>query len=340
MKKTIYDVAKDMNLSPGTISKILNYKGNVSQKTRNVVLNYVKKIGFVPDSSARILKAKRSSTLGIVFSDIAHFGLEHPFFSSVLQNFKNYVEKLGYEIVFIVDSIGNQELSYYKWCRVKKVDGVLIVTGNINRPNIIELVNSDIPSVSTDIYMDNLYSVISDDYMGVKLALDYAFDLGHKLIGCISGPLTTRAYYERLDALENILKDDYQIDFSREYFAEAKSYGYTGGYNATKEMLKKAKKVPEFIFAFSDELAFGVIRSLEEAGYRVPEDVSVMGFDDVYFAKRFTPALTTIRQDKEQIGERAAKKLLDIIDGKEKPVVQVERIPVSLVIRDSVKAKK
>lgn len=339
MKKTIYDVAKDMCLSPGTISKILHNKGNVSQKTRDRVLNYVKEIGFVADSSARILKSKHSSTLGIVFSDIAHFGLEHPFFSSILQYFKNYVEKLGYEIVFIVDMIGDQELSYYKWCRVKKVDGVLIVTGNINRPNIIELVNSDIPAVSTDINMDNLYSVMSDDYMGVKLGLDYAFETGHKLIGCVSGPLLSRAYYQRLIALETVLKDDYQIDFSREYFAEAESYGYTGGYNAIKELLKKARNVPEFIFAFSDELAFGVIRGLEEAGYRVPEDVSVIGFDDVYFAKHFTPSLSTIRQDKERIGETAAKKLLAIIDGLEKPDVQVERIPVSLVIRDSTKQK-
>ena len=335
MKKNIYDVAKDMKLSPGTISKILNNKGNVSQKTRERVLKYVKEIGFAPDSSARILKSKRSSTLGIVFSDIAEFGLEHPFFSAVLQNFKNYVEKLGYEIVFIVNRIGTHELSYLKWCLVKKVDGVLIVSGNINKPNIIELVNSRIPTISTDIKMDNLFSVYSDDLMGVKLGLDYAYQIGLRRFACISGPLTSRAYTERFLAYQSGLKD-YNMEFNDDYFAESPTYGYTGGYNATKKLLEKAKVPPDFIFALSDELAFGVIRCLEDHGLKVPEDVSVIGYDDVYFAKRYTPALTTIRQYKENIGETAAKRLLEIIDGK-KPKKQVELIPVSLVVRDSTK---
>ncbi len=337
MRKNIYDVARDMNLSPGTISKILHNKGNVSAKTRERVLNYVKEIGFVADSSARILKAKRSSTLGIVFSDIAHFGLEHPFFSSVLQHFKNYVERFGYEIVFIVNRIGDQELSYLKWCKVKKVDGVLIVTGNINKPNIIELVNSDIPAVSTDIVMEHLYTVMSDDYMGVKLGVNYGIKLGFKRFGCITGPLTSRAYYERLAAFQDALEKN-GISFDENLFSEADSYGFTGGYNATKNLLAKSKEIPEFIFAFSDELAFGVIRQLEESGYRVPEDISVIGFDDLYFAKRFTPALTTIQQNKEMIGEIAAKRLLELIDSQEKEELKVERIPVSLVVRDSTKS--
>lgn len=334
MKKTIYDVAKDMNLSPGTISKILHDKGNVSPKTRKRVLDYVNKIGFVPDYSARILKSKRSSTLGIVFSDIAHFGLEHPFFSSVLQHFKNYVEKKGYDIVFIVNRVGNQELSYLKWCKVKKVDGVLIVTGNINKKNIIELVESDIPAVSVDIIMRDLLTVISDDYMGIKLGLEYAISSGLKHYGCISGPLTSRAYYERYLAFLDILKSK-EIKFNDKLFSEAESYGTTGGYNATKKMLDQSKEVPDFIFAFSDELAFGTIRCLEDHGYKVPDDVSVLGFDDVYFAKMFTPALSTIRQNKQKIGEIAAERLLDLIDDKKNNKNPIECVPVELILRDS-----
>lgn len=336
MKKTIYDVAKDMNLSPGTISKILHNKGNVSQKTRERVLAYVKEIGFVADSSARILKAKRSSTLGIVFSDIAEFGLEHPFFSSVLQHFKNYVEKNGYEIVFIVNRIGQQELSYLRWCKVKKVDGVLIVTGNINKPNIIELVNSDIPSVSVDITMENLTTVISDDTMGIKLGLDYAIKSGLKRFGCVSGPYTSRAYNERFMVFKKTVEENNLI-FNEEYCSEAESYGFTGGYKATEEIIKNNEIMPDFLFAFSDELAFGVIRCLEDNGYKVPEDISVIGFDDVYFAKLFSPKLTTIRQNKKEIGEVAAQTLLDIIENQKAPISPVKCIPVELVVRDSTK---
>lgn len=334
MKKNIYDVAKAMDLSPGTISKILHNKGTVSQKTRERVLNYVKEIGFVADSSARILKAKRSSTLGIVFSDIAEFGLEHPFFSSVLQHFKNYIEKNGYEIVFIVNRIGNHELSYLRWCRVKKVDGVLIVTGNINKPNIIELVNSDIPAVSVDIIMDNLTTIISDDESGIKLGVEYAIKSGLKRLGCVSGPMTSRAYYERHIYFQKAL-EEHGIQYQHNYYAEAESYGYSGGFNATKKIIENNKTIPDFIFAFSDELAFGVIRCLEEHGYKVPEDVSVIGFDDVYFAKLFSPSLTTIRQYKQKIGEAAAKTLLNMIDNSDTHTHHVEYIPVELVIRDS-----
>ena len=334
MKRTIYDVAKEMNLSPGTISKILHGNGNVSQATRERVLKYVKEIGFVADSSARILKAKKSFVLGIVFSDIAHFGLEHPFFSSVLQHFKNYVERFGYEIVFIVNRIGEQELSYLKWCKVKKVDGVLIVTGNINKPNIIELVNSDIPAVSVDMVMDNLVTVISDDGMRIELGVDYAIKKGLKRLAAVSGPLTSRAYYERMEAFKWAL-GKHGMSFHENYFSEAESYGFNGGYNATKKILENSEAAPDFVFAFSDELAIGVIKCLENNGLRVPIDVSVIGFDDIYFAKHLTPALSTIYQDKQAIGEAAAKKLLDIIEGKKENIVKVEKIPVSLIIRES-----
>jgi LacI family transcriptional regulator len=334
MKKTIYDVAKEMNLSPGTISKILHNKGNFSQSTRERVLSYVKETGFVADSSARILKAKQSFTIGIVFSDIAHFGLEHPFFSSVLQHFKNYVERFGYEIVFIVNRIGDQELSYLRWSKVKKVDGVLIVTGNINKPNIIELVNSDIPAVSIDILMENLITVISDDELGIQLGVDYAVKSGLRRLSCVSGPLTSRAYFERLSAFQKALAK-HGLIFTEKYFSESESYGFTGGYNATLKLLEKNEDIPDFIFAFSDELAFGVIRALEESGYNVPKDVSVIGYDDIYLSKHFTPSLSTIYQDKKQIGEVAAKKLLELIEGKSLSEVESERIPVTLIVRKS-----
>ncbi len=327
-----------MNLAPGTISKILHNNGNVSKKTRERVLEYVKEVGYVADSSARILKSKKSWTIGIVFSDIALFGLEHPFFSSVIQNFKNHVEKNGYEIIFIGSKLGSTETTYLEWCRSKKVDGVLIVTGNINSELIIELVNSDIPSVSTDLIMPNLNSVTSDDFKGIQLAVEYSLNLGLKRMACITGPLTSRAYFERLSAFQKLLADN-QMEFDSRYVQEAEAYGFTSGYNAAKTLLDRVVTLPpEMIIVFSDEIAFGVIRALQDFGYAVPEQISVIGYDDVNFAKHFTPALTTIRQDKQLIGETAAKRLLKIIESGEKADPRVIRIPVSLVVRDSTKS--
>ncbi|MDD3122739.1 MAG: LacI family DNA-binding transcriptional regulator [Candidatus Izemoplasmatales bacterium] len=334
MKTTIYDVAKAMNLSPGTISKILHNNGNVSVDTRTRVLEYIKEVGYVADTNARILKSKHSWTIGVIFADISLIGLEHPFFASIIQHFKNYVEKQGYELVFIVTKLGENELTYLEWCKNKKVDGVLIVSGNPNNQNIIELVESDIPSVSTDIIRPRLNSVLSDDYCGVSLCIQYAISLEMDKIACITGPLTTRAFSERLDAYDKILKEKGLFD-KYTAFQEAESFGFTSGFNATMKLLESVSEIPQMILSFSDDLAFGVIRAIEAKGFRVPEDISVIGFDDIQFAKHFTPSLTTIRQNKILIAETAAKLLLENIQGKSEKRDIVIKTPVDLVIRNS-----
>lgn len=334
MKTTIYDVAKAMNLSPGTISKILHNNGNVSIETRKRVLEYIKEVGYVADTSARILKSKHSWTIGVIFADISLIGLEHPFFASIIQHFKNYIEKEGYEIVFIVNKLGENELTYLEWAKNKKVDGVLIVSGNINNKNIIELVESGIPCVSTDIIMHNLNSVMSDDFMGIRLGIEYALEHQMSKVACIVGPLTSRAFAERLTAYDTLMKT-HQLPLFEHFFEEAESFGYTSGYNATKRMFSKIDVVPDVILSFSDDLAFGVVRALQDMGYRVPEDIGVIGFDDIQFAKHFSPALSTIRQNKIEIAQSAAKMLLDMIQGKLEERNVVKRIPVELVIRES-----
>lgn len=336
MKKTIYDVAKAMNLSPSTISKILHNNSNASQTTKERVLQYVQEIGYVADTNARILKSKRSWTIGVIFSDISLIGLEHPFFASIIQHFKNYVERQGYEIVFIVSKLGNNELTYLQWCKNKKVDGVLIVTGNINNEMIIELVNSNIPCVSTDIIMPHLNSVLSNDFEGIELCINFAIQKGLTKIACITGPLTSRAFSERLRAYDQIMNER-KIPLRPHYYQEAESYGFNGGYQATMKLIEQVEEIPEIILSFSDDLAFGVIRALEEKGYRVPEDISVIGFDDITFAKHFTPSLSTIRQDRVCIAETAAKLLLQKMQQDEDQDEVVHMIPVELVLRGSTK---
>ncbi|MDD3478051.1 MAG: LacI family DNA-binding transcriptional regulator, partial [Candidatus Izemoplasmatales bacterium] len=244
MRQTIYDVAKAMNLSPGTISKIIHQNGNVSNATRERVLTYIRDTGYVADTNARILKSKHSWTIGVVFADISLIGLEHPFFASIIQHFKNYVEKEGYEIVFIVNKLGQNELTYLQWCRNKKVDGVLIVSGDFNRVNIRELVDSDIPSISTDIAMPNLNSVFSDDEQGIRLGIDHARSLGFTKIACVTGPLTSRAFWTRLGAFESLMAK-MEMPLMHPHFEEAESFGFNGGYQAATRLLDKSSELPE-----------------------------------------------------------------------------------------------
>ena len=334
MKTTIYDVAKAMDLSPGTISKILNNNGAIGAETRERVLKYVKEIGYVAASSARILKSKFSYSIGVIFSDISLVGLEHPFFGSIIQNFKTYVEREGYEIVFITSKIGDHEMSYLDWCRNKKVNGVFIVSGNINNAYIRELVASDLPCVSSDIIIPGMHSVISDDAMGVRLAFEHLLSLGIDRIGLLAGPQTSRAFMERFDAYEGLLAE-HGLPLRPEWIRESHGFGYTSSLTASDDWLATLADLPRAILAQSDDIAFGLIHALRKRGLRVPEDVAVVGYDDISFARLFTPPLTTIRQDRRAIGETSAAMLIDFMTQGNGKGTTVNRIPVELVVRDS-----
>ena len=337
-KRTIYNIAKELNLAPGTISKVINQTGNVSTKTRERVLAYIKEVGYVPNNSARMLKSKRTYTVGIVFTEESDVGLEHSFFSSILQHFKSYVELQGYELSFIVKKLGQHELSYLEWCMNKRVDGVYIVVGNYNDKGLYELIDSPIPAVSTDMLVPGLHTVVSDNDLGIKLIFDYIQnDLKAKKLAFISGPRTSKAFNERVDAFQNYVQR-YQMENVAD-IVYAESFGFTSGYNAVQQLLDKSSERPECILVASDDIALGVLKGLKELNINVPEDISVIGFDDIAFAKHFTPALTTIRQDRKALGETAAKLLLELIENPHEDIEEVVKLPVELIVRDSTKKK-
>jgi len=339
-KRTIYNIATELNLAPGTISKVLNQNGNVSDQTRARVMNYIKEVGYVPASSARMLKSKRTYTVGIVFTEESDVGLEHSFFSSILQHFKTFVEKQGYELSFIVKKLGQHELSYYEWCRNKRVDGVYIVVGNYNDQGLYELINSDIPCVSTDMIVPGLHTVVSDNDQGIKITLDFIKEhLKKEKIAFISGPVQSKAFHERLIAFKREMErlelpcEDTQIAF-------AESFGFTSGYNAVSDLMKQMHEKPEVIVVSSDDIALGVLKGLRDLDLRVPEDVQVIGFDNIAFAKHFTPSLTTVAQDRKMLGEMAAKILIKLMDGTEEHISEITKLPVELIIRDSTKVNR
>lgn len=334
-KKTIYDVAKELNLAPSTISKALN-NGNISSETRAKVLDYVKKTGYVTATSARILKAKYSWTIGVVFSEELNIGLEHPFFASVFQNFKNYVEKKGYELSFIVQQLGQNKMSYLDWCRNKKVDGVIIVVGDANDKGIIELINSEIKCVSTDIVNEKIHSIRSDNRQGIELSVNYLLETGHKRIGMVAGPQTASAFTERLVAFREIMKEK-KLVLPEDLLIVSEGFGYTSGFNAARNLISRLQEKPDALIVGSDDISFGVIRGIESMGYKVPDDISVIGFDDISTSRLFTPALTTIRQNKKQIGETAGRILIDLIHQKGDKYPKENKIPVDLIVRESVK---
>jgi DNA-binding LacI/PurR family transcriptional regulator len=337
VKKTIIDVAKELNLAPSTISKIVNNKGRISEATRERVLKYVESSGYVAMSSARKLSSKKSFSIGVIYSDISLVGFEHPFFSRILQSFKTHVESQGYEIVMIVSKLGRNELTYLEWCQNKKVDGVLIVMGNINNPNIIEVVNSNYPVVSTDIEMKNLHTVICDDRKGVHLMVDYAKKHELKNVAIVTGPLTSRSFNIRVLEFRSYMNQQ-NMSYDESDIFITKGFSSDDGAAIALEILSRPKR-PEIIFVLSDVIAFGLIRALEASGVKVPEDVEVIGYDDIDFTKHFVPSLSTIKQDTQLMGKTAAKILLDYINQEKNNHEEVTLIPVELIERETTRKK-
>lgn len=326
-----------MNLAPGTISKVLNQTGNVSDQTRARVLAYIKEVGYVPASSARMLKSKRTYTVGVVFTEESDIGLEHSFFSSILQHFKTYLEKEGYELSFIVKKLGKHEMSYYEWCMNKRVDGVYIVVGNYSDQGLYELVNSGIPCVSTDMILPGLHTVISDNDQGIKVTLDYVKNITKKSkVAMVSGPLNSKAFAERLIAFKKYA-EQLKLITNESSIVYAESFGFTSGYNAVLKLMKQMTEKPEVILVASDDIALGVLKGLRDLEIKVPEDIQVIGFDDIAFAKHFTPSLTTVAQDRKQLGETAAKLLIALMENPEAEIDEVVKLPVTLIARDSTK---
>jgi DNA-binding LacI/PurR family transcriptional regulator len=332
-KITIFDLAKDVNLSPGMVSKILNGKANVPDSTQERVILRAKELGYVANQSARNLKAKKSWTIGVVFSDIAYIGLEHPFFGSIIQAFKNYIELKGYELVFIPKKLGDQEQTYLQWARNKNVDGILVLTGDVNNPDMYAMTHSEIPCVSTDVWLEGMSTVISHDEAGIQLAYDHLKSIGCQRIFAFSGNTLSRAYEERTQAYQAVSKEDTLPPFAY-YMAE--QYGYDNYVKSAQHWIKEWRVKPDGVIAFSDEMAMALIHVLHTSGLRVPEDIAVTGYDDIQFAKLFSPSLTTLRQNKKAIAVRAAEKLLSMIDGLDLPK-NIEKIPVELIIRGSTK---
>lgn len=337
---TIYDIAKMAGTSAATVSKVLNNYKDVSPITREKVLAIAKEMGYIPNLTARSLKTNRSYLVGVVFSEDMGIGLEHQFFSVVLEHFRQHIGKYGYDTVFINNTLGTNKIGYLDHCKYRNVDGVFIITTHPGDVDVNKLVDSKIKCVTTDIVLENTPSIISENLEGAKMAIQHFYDNGHKRIGHIGGQKHSIAGMERYEGYKMGL-EELGLELNEAYYIESPGFHYEVTYDKALEYLKRFTKatIPTAIFAASDVMAIATIRALENNGYNVPEDVSVIGFDDIALAEYSRPALTTIRQKKDLIGITVADTLVKSIEGGELST-GIIRLPVELIVRDTVKNLK
>ncbi|MBU9712887.1 LacI family DNA-binding transcriptional regulator [Evansella tamaricis] len=327
---TIYDIAKKTGFSITTVSKVLNNYSDVGAKTRKKILDAVNEMDYYPSSSARSLTTKKSWSIGVVY--VEQLGMEHPFFNAVIESFKNSMEKSGYDLLFASNKIGNDMKTYLDHFQYRGVDGVVIVCSALKDSHVERLIRSTIPSVVIDFDSRETCVVYSDNEYGCELAVNHLYSLGHRKIAHISGDQELFPGVTRLEGFIRAMQK-HKLSISDGFIADGGYFSYEGGRAAMRKLLLQDEK-PTAVFVAGDLMALGAIAEIRDHGLNVPDDISVIGFDDIKMIQYTEPALTTIRQETSILGKTAANLLLDQINDKEKQSLAV-KIPVKLIERKS-----
>lgn len=330
---TIYDIAKRTGYSPTTVSKVFNGYSDVRAQTRKEILEAAEVMGYLPNSHARTLTTKRSWTIGVLFMESSGVGIRHPFFGAVMESFKRQMESRGYDLMFISRDIGGKPSSYLEHCRFRGVDAVAVILSHDKDPQVQELLKSRLPCViiDSDFSGGNTRTVYSDNEEGARQAVHYLHELGHTCIGHIAGGMNTFAGRGRQLGYESALRT-LGLELRPEYIAEGGHYSIESGREAMLRLLQLPEP-PTAVFAAGDHLALGAMTALQEQGIRIPEQMSLIGFDDIELSSYLSPRLTTVRQHADRIGMEAAVQLLALIDGESAP--QTTALPVELIVRES-----
>ena len=308
---TLKDIARQCGVSKATVSKALNGYGDIGKETAEMVRSVAAEMNYLPNPAARQLKTNSSHNIGVLFEDPTMSGLAHEYFSVILNSAKDVVEEMGYDITFISPRIGGS--SFVDHCRYRKCDGVLVASADFTRPEVRDLIESEIPTVTIDFTFDNHSSVLSDNVEGNYRLTKYLLDRGHRKIAFIHGEQTS-VTKKRLVGFYRAL-GEYGVEVPEDYIQEAR-YHDAKACSAAASRLLRLEDPPTAIM-FPDDFGYlGGISVFEEFGLRVPDDISVTGYDGINLSRILRPKLVTYYQDAEEIGRLSGKKLVESIERK------------------------
>lgn len=270
----------------------------------------------------------------MLFVDEANSGLTHEYFASVLEGFKVEAEKNGYDITFINHRIGVRTMSYYEHCMYRGVDGVVIACVNFSQPEVVELIESDIPVVTIDHIFNNRIAVISDNIKGIHDLVEHVYSAGHTKIAYIHGA-DSSVTTDRLASFYRTL-EELNIEVPDEYVKEGAYHDTLKSEELTRELLS-LKDRPTCILYPDDFACIGGINVIKSMGYRIPEDVSVVGYDGLTISQVFEPKLTTLKQDTSRLGREAATHLVNLIEKPRTALIERVVVPGNIQIGASVR---
>lgn len=326
---TLKQVAKLAGVDSSTVSRVINNDPSLSIKTdtRERILKAIEELNYRPNLAARNLRNRETKILGLAITNFFN-----PVMASIIHGAELRANKEGYNL--IVYSAEQSQSKIINSLVDRHIDGLLISNPKFDNEEILKLNEKNLPIVSVNRKVFGTENfVVVNDVQGSKLGVKHLIEFGHKKIAHISGPLYTTTGLERLMGYRMAINEG-NIKFMSEYVQES-DYSIEGGYIAMKNLLSLSAP-PTAVFASSILIALGAMKAIHEEGFTIPDDISLVGFHDVYFADAIFPSLTTVEMPLEEMGDIAIGKLIDIIRKKDKGegiIIPGERI----ISRESVK---
>jgi LacI family transcriptional regulator len=334
MKVTIKDVAKKAGVSPATVSRVVGGYGYVSQATRRKVLAQVEALGYLPDVVARSLVTKSTRTIGLVVTDITN-----PFFAQLARGVENITWQNKYTLILAnTDEEVDREKAIIKAMLEKRVDAFIVVPASSQKaPHLEELVKYNLPLVLLDRNVQDLAvdTVLVDNENGAYQAVSHLVRLGHKRIGMLLDNLDISTNIERLNGYRRaLIEGDLQVE---DELIQSCQYTRQSAYELVASMIKDRNR-PTALFTANNFMTIGALRAIHEGGLRIPQDIAMVGFDELEWILFNSPFISTVAQPVSEIGELAGQRILARINGETSPPMEI-RLKTKFVVRDSYDVK-
>ena len=343
MSVTIYDVAKKAGVGIGTVSRVINNSPQISPRTREKVIKVIRKLKYQPSAMAQGLARKKSNIIACVVPFFTGY-----FYFEVLNGIQQALSTFGYDLIlYNVDKLEKKEEILKRTIRERKVDGVLLISMPISNKLVVTFRESKLPIVLVDSCHDALDSITIENKEGAFIATEHLINLGHKRIGMINGCLSSVPAINRLEGFKAAL-NQYNIVYNDTFVINVglngdpevlynDGFNKKAGYKAMNQLLALNEDRPTAIFISSDIQATGAIKAIQEHNLKIPNDITIVGFDDIELSEYL--GLTTVHQPMYDMGTLAVNRLMDKIEGKDSNSYKTV-FPTKLVIRETCGASK
>jgi LacI family transcriptional regulator len=326
---TIKDIAKEAGVSPQTVSRAINDKGEISPQTQERILRIAERMGYRPNSIARSLATRRTQNIGLVVPDVVN-----PFFAGVARGIEDAAHQANYNVFLCnTDESIERETSAIHSLEAQRVDGLILCSSRLSEPQLLTLASRYQPLVLINRHIDHPQtgSVCVDDAKGAEEAIRYLLQLGHRKIGFLAGPTASHSGRERLRGYRSAIAE-YTSDLPSDWHIHCAPQ-VEGGQAAAQALLNSTPELTA-LFAYNDLVAVGALRACEEGNLKVPKDLAIIGCDDIPLAALVSPALTTIHIPTYNLGQQTMNLLLNLVE-QDQDVSKSIVVSPHLVIRDS-----